>query len=262
MDEMFETSQSGESLEKVEEVETPKVETPEKIHELADEPEEKLKQLGVDDPKSFKYWNSKYDKEVVPLKAELQELRQQLQDKDSKFSEFENFMNQSKAPKEEPLVEPNAPSSDDPIEQIDYLKKLAVYNKKIVEQQRNEFSQFRGTIEEERKAKEQVQAEAQYKAFVAGKLQEIGKLRPEEALEAINIYAQAQTNPDGYIADLAEFYKFKKEKGLKIKTKTEQPDSPLPPGIKSGTNPPTEDETEKFMGGMGKADKSWIFDSK
>lgn len=262
MDELFETSQRGESRNTEIEAEVPVVIEPE--HELAEKPEEELKQLGVDDPKSFKYWNSKYDKEVTPLKAKLQELEQRLQEKDSKVSEFETFMNNLKNPpkKEEPLVEPTPPSSDDPLEQIDYLKKLSVYNKGIVEQQRNEFSQFKGVIENERKAKEKAQADAQYKAFVLGKLQEVGRLKPEEALEAVNVFSKAQTNADEYFGDLAEFYKFKKDKGLKQKIKSEQPNAPLPPGISSGTNVPTEDETKAFMGNIGRSDTRGVFDTK
>lgn len=257
MNDIFEESQNGNLPE-------PKVEIPETETPLAEKPIEELKQLGVDDPKSFKYWNSKYDKEVTPLKAKLQELEQRLQEKDSKVNEFETFMNTIKNPpkKEEPLVEPNPPSSDDPIEQIDYLKKLSVYNKKLVEQQRAEFNQFKGVIDQERQAKEKALAEAQYKTFVAGKLQEHGKLKPEEALEAINLFGKAQSNADEYFGDLAEFYKFKKEKGLKTKIKSEQPDQPLPPGIESGTNIPTPDETQEFMGKMGRSDTSWVFQTK
>lgn len=256
MDELFETSQEGKSKE-VEQ------ETPEVLHELAEKPEEELKQLGVDDPKSFKYWNSKYDKEVTPLKAKLQELEQRLQEKDSKVSEFETFMNTVKNPpvKEEPLVEPQAPASDDPIEQIEYLKKLSVYNKTLVSKQKSEFDTLRSQIERDRQEKEEAQKAAQYKAFVAGKFQEKG-LKPEEALEAINMYAKVQSNPDEYFGDLVELYKFKKEKGFKSKNKTEQPDAPLPPGISSGTNVPTKSEAEEFMGSLNRRKDIGLFDAK
>lgn len=257
MEELFETSQPGESTK------TKEVETPEVIHELAEKPEEELKQLGVDDPKSFKFWNSKYDKEVNPLKAKVQELEQRLQEKDSKVSEFETFMNAIKNPpiKEEPLIEPQEPTSDDPVEQLDYLKKLASYNKKLVIKQKSEFETFRAQAEKERQEKEEAQKAAQYKAFVAGKFQEKG-LKPEEALEAINMYAKVQSNPDEYFGDLVELYKFKKEKNLKTKNKNEQPDIPLPPGIKGGTNVPTEDEAKLFMGSINQRKDVGLFETK
>lgn len=268
MDELFEVSQQGESQEQPQvERQVEDQETPEQLHELANQlSDEELKQKGVDDPKSFRYWNSKYDKEVSPLKSQVEMLNQKLQAYESKFekvSEFENViktLNQPKPP--EPIVEPQPPSTDDPIEQMEYLKKVANYNKKIVEMQRDEFNKFRGEIEKERQAQIEAQKQAQYKAYVAGKLQTVGGLKPEEALEAINIYSKAQANEDEYYKDLSEFFKYKKNKGLTQKTKTEQPNLPLPPGINSGTNVSTPDETQEFMGSIGKKDNSWVFQSK
>ncbi len=265
VDELFETSASESQAE----IQNENVqETPEQIHELANQlSDEELKQKGVDDPKSFRYWNSKYDKEVSPLKSQVETLNQKLQEysaKLEKVSEFENVIEAIKNPvkKPEPLVEPNPPSSDDPLEQIDYLKKLSTYNKKIVDMQRDEFNQFKGSIEKERQAQLESQKAAQYKAYVAGKLQSVGGLKPEEALEAINIYSKAQSNEDEYFKDLSEFFKYKKNKGLTTKTKTEQPNQPLPPGINSGTNVSTPDETQEFMGKMGRSDNSWVFQTK
>ena len=78
VDELFETSASESQAE----IQNENVqETPEQIHELANQlSDEELKQKGVDDPKSFRYWNSKYDKEVSPLKSQVETLNQKLQE--------------------------------------------------------------------------------------------------------------------------------------------------------------------------------------
>lgn len=267
-DELFETSasESQETPQDNRQVETQ--ETPEQLHELANQlSDEELKQKGVDDPKSFRFWNSKYDKEVSPLKSQVEVLNQKLQEYESKLSkvsEFENVINAFKNPPkpQEPLVEPQPPSTDDPIEQMEYLKKVANYNKKVVEMQRDEFNKFRGEIEKERQATIEAQKQAQYKAYVAGKLQTVGGLKPEEALEAINVYSKAQANEDEYYKDLSEFFIYKKNKGLTQKIKPEQPNLPLPPGINSGTNVSTPDETQEFMGKLGRQDNSWVFQTK
>jgi hypothetical protein len=265
MDELFETSQTGESQKEVETQVEKQVETPEQLHELANQfSDEELKQRGVDDPKSFRYWNSKYDKEVNPLKMKVQELEQRLQEKETKFSEFENIVNVIKNPvqKEEILVKPQKPTDDDPAAKLDYLESLAEYNEKVRTKETSEFKAF----VEMQKQKEQIQVEAQkqaqYKAYVAGKLQTVGGLKPEEALEAINIYSKAQTNEDEYFGDLSEFYKYKKNKGLVNKIKTEQSEQPLPPGIKSGASVPTEDETKEFLGSLNRRKDIGLFESK
>jgi len=269
MDDIFETSQKGEShIETPPETPVEIQETPEQLHELANQlSDEELKQKGVDDPKSFRYWNSKYDKEVSPLKSQVEVLNQKLQEyavKLEKVSEFESVINAFKNPpqKEEVLVKPQKPADDDPVAKLNYLESLAEYNEKVIQKQTSEFNKFLDTQKQREQAQVDLQKQAQYKAYVAGKLQTVGGLKPEEALEAINIYSKAQSNEDEYFGDLSEFYKYKKNKGLVNKIKTEQPDQPLPPGIKSGTNVPTEDETKNFMGSIGQRKDVGLFESK
>jgi hypothetical protein len=269
MDDIFETSQpsNGSESHGTPQVEKPVEyqETPEQLHELANQlSDEELKQRGVDDPKSFRYWNSKYDKEVNPLKTKVQELSQRLQEKEAKFSEFENIVNVIKNPvqKEEPLVKPQKPTDDDPVAKLNYLETLADYNEKVNQKQASEFTKFVETQKQKEQAQAETLKQAQYKAYVAGKLQTVGGLKPEEALEAINIYSKAQSNEDEYFGDLSEFYKYKKNKGLVNKIKTEQPDQPLPPGIKSGANVPTEDETKNFMGSINTRKDIGLFETK
>jgi len=171
-------------------------ETPEKeTEQVKPEPETSKK----DDPSQNPYWQSKYDKEVVAARQEAERLKQ----------EIETIKTQLNPPKkDEPLIPPMPPRSDDPVEEIRYAREKADYMEKLFAQQVQKTDAYFQTIEAERQARKQQEQIAQQRAWQVSQLAQAG-LSPEEANQALADFSQAADTPDKYFKDLAEFWKFK-----------------------------------------------------
>lgn len=171
-------------------------ETPEKeTQEVKPEPETSKK----DDPSQNPYWQSKYDREVVAARQEAERLKQ----------EIESIKGQLNPPKkDEPLIPPTPPRSDDPIEEIRYAREKAEYMEKLFNQQVQKTDAFFQTIESERQARQQQEQIAQQRAWQVSQLAQSG-LSPEEANQALADFSRDAETPEKYFKDLAEFWKFR-----------------------------------------------------
>jgi hypothetical protein len=171
-------------------------ETPEKeTQEVKPEPETSKKE----DPSQNPYWQSKYDREVVAARQEAERLKQ----------EIESIKGQLNPPKkDEPLVPPTPPRSDDPVEEIRYAREYAEYVNKVNEQRYGKMDAYFQTIEAERQAHKQQELIAQQRAWQVSQLAQSG-LSPEEANQALADFSRDAETPDKYFKDLAEFWKFR-----------------------------------------------------
>lgn len=197
-----------------------------------DKPVQETSKAPKEDPSQNPYWQSKYDREVVSARQEAEKLRQ----------EIDSIKGQLNPPKkEEPLVPPTPPRSDDPIEEIRYAREYAEYTNKMNELRFGKMDAYFQTIEQERQATRQQQEVTRQRAWQVSQLAQAG-LSPEEANQALTDFSQAADTPDKYFKDLAEFWKFKN--GLSKPSKVEQRANrkvELPPlGVEN-----SESETQK-----------------
>lgn len=277
MDNLFETvNPMGDQLEnnqelpetqeiqETQEVEQPVEKTPEELIEL---PDEELKKYGIDDPKQWKsYQRLLHKKENEWQKRELayQQMLQEMQAKfENKLNEFQSTLVEKINPpkQEEPLIPPVPPRPDadgliDPVEEARYAKALAEYNYKLLEKQREEFQSMKSLYEQERRAKEEAEKVAQAKAYVVNKLQQVGGLTPQQAMEALNLITFKDENE--YAQAIVDLYKLKK--GLvNVNTKKEKLNIPSPVGVEGGTTPSPADETEIFLNSFGQSKTRELF---
>lgn len=143
--------------------------------------DDEMKQLGVDNPKSYRAFQSQFHKERAQREKEKAEL----------LREIESIKSQS-TPKqqEEVLRPPQRPTSDDPIEKMNYLEQLAEYQNKVIEGVTTNFHA-------EQQRRQQIEQEAQQKAYITGQLVNAGA-SPERAGEIINKLAMLQSDPQAY----------------------------------------------------------------
>lgn len=142
--------------------------------------DEEMKQLGVDNPKSYRTFQSQFHKERAQRERERQEL----------LGEIEKMKTQSPPKQEEVFAPPEKPQSDDPIEKMEYLAKMVEYQNKVIEGVSKNF-------QAEQQRRQQIEQEAQQKAYITGQLVNAGAT-PEEAGEIINGLAQLQSDPNAY----------------------------------------------------------------
>jgi len=209
--------------------ETPKEESTEETPK--DEPPKETSQK--EDPSKDPYWQSKYDREIAPAKQEAEKLRQEIETIKAQLNP---------TPKEEPLVRPQKPNTDDPLDLIRYNQELSEYQEKFFEQKFKSVDAYFQQAETERQGRIQQEEMGKQRAWQVSQLVQHGKLSPEEANEALVEFSKAADSPEQYFRDLGEFHKFRK--GITPKTsKVEQRASrqgALPP---LGTVP-SETETQ------------------
>lgn len=175
-------------------------ETPKEVEPEKEEPKEEPKVDPKEDPTQNPYWQSKYDKEVLATKQEAEKLRQEL----------EQLKGQVNPPKqEEPLVRPQKPNSDDPLDMLKYSQELAEYQEKVMEQKFKSVDSYFQNIEAERQMRTQQEQAAQQKAWMVGQMTKAG-LSPEEAGMALADFTKDADNPDQYFKDLADFWRHRK----------------------------------------------------
>lgn len=215
-------SGEGEDNQEVEEVEASEEETQE-TEDVKPEPKQ--------DPSTYQYWQSQADKKERMLMEEMK--KRELLEK-----EIEQIKAQL-APKEEkqPLVKPTPPQSDDPIEQLEYARKLAEYNEQLVQEKFSHLEKYYQELENERQARLAQEEQAKARTYFISEFVKAG-LTPEEATLAFNDYAKASDDPSKYFSDLAEFWRFRQQKNnLKAKNvdKRISKQNNIPPlGVYSG----------------------------
>ena len=204
-----------------------------------------------EDPSKDPYWQSKYDREIAPAKQEAERLRQ----------EIETIKNQlNPPPKEEPLVRPQRPNTDDPLDLIKYNQDLSEYQEKFFEQKFKSVDAYFQQAETERQGRIQQEEMGRQRAWQVSQLAQAG-LSPEEANQALVEFSKAAETPEQYFKDLAEFYKFRK--GITPRTsKVEQRASrqgALPPlgTVPSQVETPKNPDDDFFGDMKGFIDKTY-----
>jgi chromosome segregation ATPase len=235
------------------------------------EDEESLKGKGqpqeetpeTQEEKSFKYWQSQHDKK----EKELQDLRNRYQQDTQQFQNLQREIQQLRGEltpkvKEDVLVKPQRPNTDDPIELMRWQSDMIDYQDKLREKDRQEFQRANETWQQAEQRREAELRYAQEKAFHIGQLQSTG-LSPEEANEAFSMYAKAQEDPNNYYKDLSEFYRFKKgqfgtPKGDQMgKRATRQGDVPSLANVTSETETQKKDPSQEFFGDLKNFEKRY-----
>ena len=199
--------------------------------ETSPEPEEK--------PDS--YWQSQHD--LLRNQAE--------QDKNALRQEIDSLKTQlPPPPKEEPLVAPIPPTTDDPNDMLVYLKDKSDFDSKVLDKRFETQEKYFQTLEAERQQRVQAdQANAQ-KTYVLGKLQTAGGLTPEESIKALEFSASASTDEDGYYKKLGDFFKHSQGQSTKpIPTSKKETSAPL--AIETGEAQTQKvEEGDEFFGDM------------
>ena len=233
-DEIEETpEQDGVNIDYFEE--TVETETPEEPQPEANTKGEELK------PEQESYWQHKYDTETRALKEQNNALTQ----------EFEKIKTQMNPPKEEEvLVEPPMPTTDDPNDMLDYLKAKVIYDNKV---HQKEMGEMKGTVKMfQDNLTQQAEAEQanQLKSYNLGKLQTVGKLTPEESVDALNMFSNPNQTEEEYFNYIADYYKFRKGKSTTLRP-TNSTKTPAPLAVQSGEAQVTKvDEADQFFGDM------------
>lgn len=184
----LETPEEGQSPEPQEEVQPEPEKVQPNLNYLVNEDgsikleatDDEMKQLGVDNPKSYRAFQSQFHRERAQREKERQEL----------LGEIEKMKTQSPPRQEEVLAPPQKPNSDDPIDKMEYLAKMVEYQNKVIESVSNNF-------QAEQQKRQMIEQEAQQKAYITGQLVNAGAV-PEEAGEIINGLAQLQSDPNAY----------------------------------------------------------------
>ena len=191
-------------------------------------------------PDEERYWQHKFDTEAKPLKERNELLTQ----------EIEKIKAQLNPPvKEEVLVAPVPPDSDDPLDMMNYLKAKDDYNTKAMAKQFETQNKYFQQLETERQTRVQEQQANAMKSYQLGKLQTVGGLTPEESMRALDEYSKASENEDDYFKKLADFHRF--NTGQPTKSKPTKPQQTPPLAIQSGeTQQKKVDEADEFFGDM------------
>lgn len=206
---MLETPEEGQSQETEQAEETQQVQQP-NLNYLVNEDgsikleatDDEMKQLGVDNPKSYRAFQSQFHRERAQRERERQEL----------LGEIENLKSQS-IPKqqEEVFAPPQKPNSDDPIEKMEYLAKMVEYQNKIIGDVSKNF-------QVEQQKRQQIEQEAHQKAYIAGQLVNAGA-SPEEAGEIINGLANLQGDPNAYAKFIVSSWRGNKKPSMQNQQK-------------------------------------------
>ena len=152
-------------------------------------------------PDQERYWQHKFDTEAKPLREQNELLKQ----------EIETIKTQLNPPKEaEKLVEPIKPATDDPNDMLDYLNAKDAYNSKLLAQKFDSQEKYFQQIEQERQQRAQAEEANQLKSYQLGKLQTVGRLTPEEAVDAITMFSNPAQSEDEYYGYIADFYKHRR----------------------------------------------------
>lgn len=239
--------------------------------------EESLKQGGqsqeppkeelTQEEKSAAYWQSKHDKDLAQKDRELQELKNQQQQYSKGYQDLQREIQQLRGeltpkPKEEILVKPQRPNSDDPLDLIKWQSEMFDYNDKLNAKRESEYRRLEQQLLETENRRVQQERYAQEKAYHIGQLQSTG-LSLEEAQEAFVMYAKAQEEPQNYYKDLGDYYRFKKgqynsPKGDKMSQRvTRQGEVPSLANVTSETETQKKDEAGEFFGDLKKFEKRY-----
>lgn len=204
-----EEGQSPETQNESEQVEeTQQVQQPNLNHLVNDDgsikleaTDDEMKQLGVDNPKSYRAFQSQFHRERAQREKERQEL----------LGEIEKMKTQSPPKQEEVLAPPQKPNSDDPIDKMEYLAKMVEYQNKVIEGVSKNF-------QVEQQKRQQIEQEAQQKAYITGQLVSAGAT-PEEAGEIINGLAQLQSDPNNYARFIVSSWRGNKQPSMQNQQK-------------------------------------------
>lgn len=212
----------------------------ESTEEVVEESEEESPTEGIkdvphkEDPSRFEYWQSKFTQE--------QNARKELE---TKFQSLAEKLETPKAPEPEPLTPPVKPNSDDPLDKIEYLEKLAEYNQAILDKTTKSFEQQQ---EAQRKSQEQ----AQFKAYMLGEYQKSGADEKLSA-EAFNFFSSEDSlNPQTQIEIYTAWKNNRAPQNPKVnqmKSQKVKQNIPLPPGVSGGQSdaPKPEDFGEDLL---------------
>lgn len=152
-------------------------------------------------PDQERYWQHKFDTEAKPLREQNELLKQ----------EIETIKTQlNPPPKEEVLVEPVAPTTDDPNDLLDYLKAKVVYDNKVHQKEMGEMKGVVSQFQTAMATQAQTDEANQLKSYQLGKLQTVGRLTPEEAVDAITMFSNPAQSEDEYYGYIADFYKHRR----------------------------------------------------
>lgn len=212
--------------------ETTEVETP------AETPETNTKGEELT-PDQESYWQHKFDTETKPLKEQNELLRQ----------EIDGIKTQLNPPaKEEPLVDPVTPTTDDPNEWVEYLKLKSVYDAKS---HQKEMGEMKGVVEQFQNvltSQAETEKANQLKTYNLGKLQTVGGLTPEESVDAVGLFSNPNQTEEEYFKYIADYYKFRKGKSAPIKPTS--PKTPKPLATQSGETEVKVDGDDQFASDM------------
>jgi hypothetical protein len=193
-------------------------------------------------PEEERYWQHKYDTETKTLKEQNELLRQEIDGIKTQLNP---------PPKEEVLVEPPVPTTDDPNDMLDYLKAKVVYDNKVHQKEMNDMKGTVKMFQDNLAQQAEVEQANQLKAYNLGKLQTLGRLTPEESVDALNMFSNPNQTEEEYFNYIADYYKFRKGKSTKPMA-TEGPKTPAPLAVQSGEAQVTKvDEADQFFGDMG-----------
>ena len=214
--------------------ETVETETQEETSEINQKGEELT-------PEKESYWQHKYDTEAKALKEQNELLKQEI-------GEIKTQLNPP--PKEEMLVEPVAPETDDPNDWVDYLKAKVVYDNKSHQKEMGEMKGVVSQFQTAMATQAQTEQANQVKVHQLGKLQTAGRLTPEEAVDCLKTFTNPKENEDEYFKELADYYKFKKGASTTPKTTAKKTYSPL--ATQAGAvDSQKRDGADEFFGDMG-----------
>lgn len=216
--------------------------------------EEPVKEvLPKEDPNSFQFWQSQADKREKELQETRRRDAEQLQ---AMQREIEKLREQSTPkPKDEPLVKPQRPNSDDPLDLIKWQSEMFEYQEKLLQKQQEKFQSTEQVWQQEIQRRQQEEEYARQKAYHLSQLQRTG-LSPEEANEAFIMYSKAQEDPEQYYKDLGEYYRFKRgqfgsPKGEQMgKRVARQGEVPSLVNVPSEAETQKKDPSDEFFGDM------------
>ena len=206
--------------------------------------DEQMQKLGVDNPKSYRYFQSEKDKIAKKYNEDLGQIQNQFKETiESLKGEIASMREQSTPKQEQPLTAPQRPSSDDPMDQMKYMNDMIEYQNKVIEKQGQMINGVNETFAQQ-------QAQQQRNAVVTA-FTKAGST-PQRANDIITKLTELQSsNPDGYakfIVDAANAFLFDNPNPPQRKTQTGQV-QPLA-GVPSESESPKRDEAEVFFGDM------------
>ena len=166
-----------------------------------------------ENPDSMKYWQSQHDKK----EAELQQLRSQYQQDTQRYTDLQREIQNLREglnpkPKEEVLTEPQKPNTDYPNEILKWQSDYLMYQNKLIQKQNQQFQQMSQGWEQEMNRRHQEEEYVRTKTFYVGEFIKQG-MSPDEANEAFVMFSKAQQDPDNYMKNLTNFFRFQRGQG-------------------------------------------------